>query len=233
MYISILIFIYNLFVIICCDCETFVLHLRYKYYKHTLNTWRATRTTGIENMTNTTTTPSIYVGTYAKYNNGSIEGQWLDLTKYSDYDEFMEACKELHADEADPEFMFQDYEGIPEAFISESHIDENFWEFMEVLEKIENMDDSELVGLHNEYCQNNSLYDDEIFSNDDEFFETYFSGKVVKAVRAAVYGDYNFSHDYVTFDGYANLKSFDNPLEYIDKTVIINDIIENRSNYSI
>lgn len=30
----------------------------------------------------------IYVGTYAKYNNGSIFGKWLDLSDYSDKNEF-------------------------------------------------------------------------------------------------------------------------------------------------
>lgn len=69
----------------------------------------------------------IYVGTYAKYNSGSIFGKWLDLENYSDKNEFLEACAELHKDEADPEFMFQDYEGIPENYISESWINEEVW----------------------------------------------------------------------------------------------------------
>ena len=46
----------------------------------------------------------VYVGTYAKYNNGNLYGKWIDLTDYSDSEEFYQACKELHADEADPEF---------------------------------------------------------------------------------------------------------------------------------
>ena len=41
----------------------------------------------------------VYVGTYNKYNNGSLFGKWLDLSDYSDKDEFMEACRELHKDE--------------------------------------------------------------------------------------------------------------------------------------
>ena len=76
-------------------------------------------------MTNTETVPSIYVGTYAKYNNGSINGALLKLTNYADSKEFYEACKELHKDEIDPEYMFQDYEGFPESLYSESgNIDE-------------------------------------------------------------------------------------------------------------
>ena len=37
----------------------------------------------------------VYVGTYAKYNNGSLFGAWLDLSDYSDKEEFYEACREL------------------------------------------------------------------------------------------------------------------------------------------
>ena len=43
--------------------------------------------------------------------------------------------------------------------------------------------------------------------NDEDFFDTYFEGEPMKAVRAAVYGDYNYTDDYVKFDGYGNLKS--------------------------
>ena len=39
----------------------------------------------------------IYVGTYAKYTAGSLKGEWLDLEDYNDNNEFMKACKELHA----------------------------------------------------------------------------------------------------------------------------------------
>ena len=48
----------------------------------------------------------IYVGTYKKYNNGSLAGAWLDLSDYSDKEEFLNACHELHNNESDPEFMF-------------------------------------------------------------------------------------------------------------------------------
>ena len=68
-------------------------------------------------------TMRIYVGTYAKYNSGNLHGDWLDLSDYSDMEEFHDACKELHSTEDDPEFMFQDFEGIPEGLVSESHID--------------------------------------------------------------------------------------------------------------
>ena len=36
----------------------------------------------------------VYVGTYGKYNNGSLFGAWLDLSDYSDKEDFYEACRE-------------------------------------------------------------------------------------------------------------------------------------------
>ena len=51
--------------------------------------------------------PAVYVGTYAKYNDGSLFGMWVDLVKCGDYDTFMEVCHNLHADEEDPELMYQ------------------------------------------------------------------------------------------------------------------------------
>lgn len=62
----------------------------------------------------------IYVGTYAKYNSGSIFGMWIDLESVSDAEEFFEVCRELHKDESDPEFMMQDYQGFPEELYHES-----------------------------------------------------------------------------------------------------------------
>ena len=66
----------------------------------------------------------VYVGTYAKYNNGSLFGAWLNLSDYSDKEEFYEACRELHKDEEDAEYMFQDYENFPCKWYSESCFDE-------------------------------------------------------------------------------------------------------------
>ena len=56
----------------------------------------------------------VYVGTYGKYNNGSLKGGWLNLADYPKYDDFLKACKNLHKSERDPEFMIQDTEGFPD-----------------------------------------------------------------------------------------------------------------------
>ena len=77
----------------------------------------------------------IYCGTYAKYNSGSIKGAWLDLSAYADRDDFLAACKELHADESDPELMFQDFEGFPRAWYEESSAPPSIlWEWLEMAE---------------------------------------------------------------------------------------------------
>jgi antirestriction protein len=85
----------------------------------------------------------IYVGTYRKYNEGSLKGDWLDLADYADKDAFLEACSELHSDESDPELMFQDWEDIPTRFIGESHIDEKTWDWLELSE-----DEREIVAIY-------------------------------------------------------------------------------------
>ena len=56
----------------------------------------------------------IYVGTYRKYNNGSLAGGWLDLADYKDYDAFLAACQKLHKDEREPEYLIEDSEGFPD-----------------------------------------------------------------------------------------------------------------------
>lgn len=79
-----------------------------------------------------TGTPRVYVGTYAKYNAGSIAGAWLNLEDYADHDDFTAACYRLHADEDDPELMFQDFEGFPREFYNESSIDPDLWEWIDL-----------------------------------------------------------------------------------------------------
>jgi antirestriction protein len=75
--------------------------------------------------------PSVYVGTYAKYNNGSIDGAWVSLEGH-DKESFYEECRELHKDEADPELMFQDFQNFPRDFYGESGLDNQIWEWLEL-----------------------------------------------------------------------------------------------------
>lgn len=84
---------------------------------------------------NITDSPKVYVGTYAKYNNGDLSGEWVELDNFSDKDDFIEYCLEIHSDEKRPELMFQDWENIPDNMISESHINEDFWNLISFIDE--------------------------------------------------------------------------------------------------
>lgn len=60
--------------------------------------------------------PRIYVGTWAKYNAGSLSGEWLALRDYDSYSELCEVMRAIHEDESDPEPMIQDCDDFPEGF---------------------------------------------------------------------------------------------------------------------
>ena len=78
----------------------------------------------------TNSTARVYVGTYNKYNNGSTAGAWIDLEDH-DEESFAEAIRELHADEADPEYMYQDREGFGAEVFDESGPKKGAWEALE------------------------------------------------------------------------------------------------------
>lgn len=108
----------------------------------------------LESIANSDSNPKVYVGTYAKYNNGSLYGKWLDLEDFSDYEEFIEACREIHKDEADPEFMFQDNEFIPSIFGGESWIAPEIFDYIN--EKTEY--DFDVKYALAEYCSDRKEY---------------------------------------------------------------------------
>ena len=93
-----------------------------------------------EHKSDCTGNPSIYCGTYGKYSSEKgICGLWIDLSTFSDYDDFVTFCHAIHADEAEPELMFQDFEGFPKEYYNESGFDEDDFnavrEYSELCEK--------------------------------------------------------------------------------------------------
>lgn len=95
-------------------------------------------------QTTANTSPRVYVGTYRKYNNGSLGGAWVDLEPFAgDLEGFMKHLFELHKDEHDPEFMFQDFEGFPREFYGESSLGDGLWEWLELDE-----DDREILAAY-------------------------------------------------------------------------------------
>lgn len=143
-------------------------------------------------------TVRVYVGTYAKYNNGSIGGAWIDLEECGDAGTFLEKCAELHADESDPELMFQDFEGFPRSFYGESHIDPAVFDWLDLDD-----DDRELL----------AVYQDNVDSTGDiENARVAFTGKYdSEADWAAQYWDDcgmlsqvpDFAQQYIDFESYA------------------------------
>ena len=77
----------------------------------------------------------------------------------------------------------------------------------------------------------------EYYENDEEFFNMFFPNNPSEAVRSAYYGDYHYCDNYVRFNGYGNLESFnDYDLEnkykdYIDE--IVKSLIEHYQQISI
>jgi len=122
-------------------------------------------------MTTKTTTleVKIYCGTYAKYNDSSIAGQWIDVTDL-DKQEFYDLCRDLHSDEEDPEFMFQDTDTeskLLRDMISESGIDDEFWSLKEEMKELS---ENSLMMLEAFEVYVASGYDANISSFEDAFF---------------------------------------------------------------
>ena len=64
----------------------------------------------------------IYVSDYGTYNNGEVGGQWIDIETMN-AKEMQEAVDSVLKENAGEEVMYQDYEGFPKEFYSESFID--------------------------------------------------------------------------------------------------------------
>lgn len=89
----------------------------------------------------------IFVITFAKYANGNLSGQWLNLSDYSTYDAFETACKELHKDEKQPELMFTDWENIPSGMIEEHSLYGGTFELIEKTKDWGEMDKNALYAF--------------------------------------------------------------------------------------
>lgn len=98
--------------------------------------------------------PMIYVSTYAKYNNGSLGGEWVNVENFTNKDDFLSYCVDLHSDEEDPELMFQDTDEIPEGYVSECHVEEELWDWLEL-----SQDDREVVSVYRQEIDSSASID--------------------------------------------------------------------------
>lgn len=99
-------------------------------------------------------------------------------------------------------------------------------------EQVERMTDSEKVSAWNQMCQDKNRSDDEIFSNDEEFFSVFFSD-TMSAVRAVCFGEYRYQDEWVKFNGYGNLDSSNDPAQFIDDDELTNAIEDDPSSYDV
>lgn len=180
----------------------------------------------------------LFLTDYASYNNGSqFEfGHWIDLDQFDDAEAFSEyVTKHLkECDKKSPiegsareEPMYTDYEGFPESFYSESMgpVD---------LEKLfaykaldwDDKDDDDKVSLWNEYCDANNIAGDIWQAFDEEFFNVYFVNNPMDAARAVSFGEVDWSHEYIKFDGYGNLESTNDPISEIDEDALLEWMLE-------
>lgn len=84
------------------------------------------------------------------------------------------------------------------------------------IEQFDNLSTEKKVLLFNDYASENRP-DDTIFDFDDFFFDTFFQGKTIEAVRAWHFGgkpkndghlaDNCWNYEYIKFNGYANLET--------------------------
>lgn len=80
-----------------------------------------------------------------------------------------------------------------------------------IISLLHKLETETLINIWNEYCQEYNM-DDYIYNNDEYTLQDMFCGSqnpVDEALRAAFYGDYRYGDEYVIFNAYGNLKSFD------------------------
>lgn len=92
--------------------------------------------------------------------------------------------------------------------------------FEELKELLENLTDSELVEIWNEYCDNNNYYDNRIESMD--YFDDIMSGKTPLEIVNSICNDFNTNDDYFVFGVYG-CESFN----YLDEEHIYFDDLAN------
>lgn len=99
----------------------------------------------------------------------------------------------------------------------------------QIIEVLENMSMPDLVQVHNEYCNAANYPDNWVYSM-EEFDEIMSGSSPWEIARTCFYGDFRPCDDWFTFNGYANIDTFDYLAEencpiYIDD--IASYILEN------
>lgn len=163
--------------------------------------------------------PSVYVSSYAFYNNGSLDGPgWVDLWDFDSKEDFIRYCIDYMKDlgDRDPELMFQDHEYVPKSLIGESYISDMLWEINEednpqdVLDIV--LDYDKAIGIG----KNTSLYDiienvvhtgrwkDFVYEAADDFIANASKESIADFFDYEMF-EKNLQHDYYVGDNHVFL----------------------------
>ena len=126
----------------------------------------------------------VYVGTWGKYNDGNLDGAWVELSDFDSYEDFLDYAAELHKDEYSPEFMYQDWESEPKGWVSEYGIAEQLFE---LIQESEDFSKEELEALFS-YIDMESIKPD-----------TYKAYELVEKFRDSYYGDFPDEKDFAYY----------------------------------
>lgn len=100
---------------------------------------------------------------------------------------------------------------------------------MKKFENIKNYllgNEKELLNIVQEInSYNGSLDNLNFYENDEEFFNTFFADNPMEVARATFYGNYKYCDQYVRFNGYGNLESFDEYEAMKEIKAYIDDIV--------
>lgn len=95
---------------------------------------------------------------------------------------------------------------------------------------IKDMDESDAVALHNEYCYETNDYDDEIIEM--ERFDEICEGMTPSDIaRSIFYGDFNPNHSYFHYDGYGNFESTNYPTDWIYPGDIAREVVDREKSF--
>ena len=95
---------------------------------------------------------------------------------------------------------------------------------------IEDMDTSDALALHNEYCYKTNDYDDEIIEM--ERFDEICEGMTPSDIaRSIFYGDFNPNHEYFHYNGYGNFESTNYPTDWIYPGDIAREVVDSECSF--
>ena len=95
---------------------------------------------------------------------------------------------------------------------------------------LENMSESQLYIISNEYFDKTNYYDDRIYDMDE--FDEIMSGMSPSDIALKIfYGDFRPNDHYFKFDGCANFQSFDYISDEVDLEEIADYIVDNDEDF--